>query len=113
MSIAGIAKEVTTITISAWFFGDELTPLNITGVAITVSGKRTSILLTLAGAEASCSGIVLYTYHKYRKSIESPVPLDPHGNPLSTDDEALGATYDETVRLTSSVGEGDEVRKRS
>lgn len=40
MSIAGIAKEVTTITISAWFFGDELTPLNITGVAITVCGTR-------------------------------------------------------------------------
>ena len=38
MSIAGIAKEVTTITVSAWFFGDELTPLNITGVAITVCG---------------------------------------------------------------------------
>jgi solute carrier family 35 protein C2 len=38
MSIAGIAKEVTTITISAWFFGDELTPLNITGVAITICG---------------------------------------------------------------------------
>ena len=38
MSIAGIAKEVTTITISAWFFGDELTPLNITGVGITVCG---------------------------------------------------------------------------
>jgi len=56
MSIAGIAKEgknniptivslltvfqlVTTITISSWFFGDELTPLNITGVAITVCGR--------------------------------------------------------------------------
>jgi hypothetical protein len=38
MSIAGIAKEVTTISISAWFFGDQLSPLNITGVAITVCG---------------------------------------------------------------------------
>lgn len=38
MSIAGIAKEVTTISISAWFFGDKLTPLNITGVAITACG---------------------------------------------------------------------------
>lgn len=38
MSIAGIAKEVTTISISAWFFGDQLTPLNIVGVAITVCG---------------------------------------------------------------------------
>lgn len=38
MSVAGIAKEVTTITVSAWFFGDELTPLNITGVGITICG---------------------------------------------------------------------------
>lgn len=39
MSIAGIAKEVTTIIFAAWVFGDELTPLNITGVAITTCGK--------------------------------------------------------------------------
>ena len=38
LSIAGIAKEVTTIIAAAWFFGDELTPLNITGVGITVIG---------------------------------------------------------------------------
>jgi len=68
MSIAGIAKEVTTITISAWFFGDELTPLNITGVAVTTCG------------------IALFTYHKYRKSIESTVPLDAHGNPVALED---------------------------
>ncbi|PFH52067.1 hypothetical protein AMATHDRAFT_141107 [Amanita thiersii Skay4041] len=64
MSIAGIAKEVTTITISSWFFGDKLTPLNMTGVGITVCG------------------IGLFTYHKYRKSINSTVPLDAHGNPI-------------------------------
>ncbi|KAF7982004.1 hypothetical protein HWV62_30851 [Athelia sp. TMB] len=69
MSIAGIAKEVTTITISAWFFGDELTPLNITGVAITTCG------------------IALYTYHKYEKSLNSTVPLDAHGNPLASDED--------------------------
>ena len=39
MSIAGIAKEVTTIGVSAIVFGDELTPLNITGVGITIAGK--------------------------------------------------------------------------
>jgi solute carrier family 35 protein C2 len=39
MSIAGIAKEVATISASALLFGDELTPLNITGVAVTVCGK--------------------------------------------------------------------------
>ncbi|EMD33622.1 hypothetical protein CERSUDRAFT_86980 [Gelatoporia subvermispora B] len=69
MSIAGIAKEVTTISISAWFFGDRLTPLNITGVAITACG------------------ICLYTYHKYRKSIEATVPLDAHGNPITDEEE--------------------------
>jgi solute carrier family 35 protein C2 len=40
MSIAGIAKEVTTITIAAWIFGDKLTPLNITGVGITICGAN-------------------------------------------------------------------------
>jgi solute carrier family 35 protein C2 len=39
MSIAGIAKEVTTIAVSAIVFGDELTPLNITGVGVTIGGK--------------------------------------------------------------------------
>ncbi|TFY54322.1 hypothetical protein EVJ58_g8930 [Rhodofomes roseus] len=69
MSIAGIAKEVTTISASAWFFGDELTPLNVTGVSVTICG------------------IGLYTYHKYRKSMDANVPLDAHGNPITDDDE--------------------------
>lgn len=47
MSIAGIAKEVTTIVVSAVVFGDELTPLNITGVAITVTGKLSLSHVTL------------------------------------------------------------------
>ncbi|PSR84406.1 hypothetical protein PHLCEN_2v5443 [Hermanssonia centrifuga] len=72
MSIAGIAKEVSTITLAAWFFGDELTPLNITGVAITTCG------------------IVLFTYHKYRKSIDSQLPLDAHGNPIEEDLDGRG-----------------------
>ena len=38
MSISGIFKEVTTISVSAWVFGDELTPLNILGVGITFVG---------------------------------------------------------------------------
>lgn len=28
-------------------------------------------------------GIALYTYHKYQKSIASPLPLDSHGRPIS------------------------------
>jgi len=94
MSIAGIAKEVTTISISAAVFGDSLTPLNITGVAITVFG------------------IALFTYHKYRKSLETAVPLDARGNPISIEDSVAGAdagrvNLDETARLTRSSDELD------
>ncbi|KAF7321459.1 TPT domain-containing protein [Mycena kentingensis (nom. inval.)] len=94
MSIAGIVKEVTTISISAAVFGDTLTPLNITGVGITVCG------------------IGLFTYHKYRKSIDSVVPLDAHGNPISmdalSDARTLGAVeVGETARLTRGSDEFD------
>ncbi|KAJ7124982.1 triose-phosphate transporter family-domain-containing protein [Mycena epipterygia] len=98
MSIAGIAKEVTTISISAAIFGDNLTPLNIIGVAITVCG------------------IALFTYHKYRKSLETAVPLDAHGNPISMEQAVTGPVdgrslnhveLDETARLTRGSDEFD------
>jgi solute carrier family 35 protein C2 len=69
LSIAGIFKEISTISFSAWLFGDRLTELNIIGVVIAIGG------------------ITLYTYHKYQKSIMSPVPLDKHGRPI--EEEAL------------------------
>ena len=96
MSIAGIAKEVTTISVSAWFFGDQLSPLNITGAAITVCGafsRSVIVRVELLGSGLNkmiALGICLFTYHKYRKSIDSTVPLDAHGNPIVSD-EALGS----------------------
>ncbi|KAI0329222.1 TPT-domain-containing protein [Cubamyces sp. BRFM 1775] len=93
MSIAGIAKEVTTIIFAAWFFGDELTPLNITGVAITACG------------------IALYTYHKYKRSMDKNIALDPHGNPLPEEEVADGEVAldsgytGELQRLTEDVDE--------
>ena len=37
----------------------------------------------------------MYTYHKYRKSIDSQVPLDLHGNPISEEDrEGSGVALD-------------------
>lgn len=122
MSIAGIAKEVTTIICAAWFFGDELTPLNITGVAITACGQPPSVH-SLVPVLTALAGIALYTYHKYKKSMQSNLPLDPHGNPLPEDeyeaideDVALEAgNLGERERLTSNVDEdadsdGDEER---
>ncbi|AFR93429.1 solute carrier family 35, member C2 [Cryptococcus neoformans C23] len=70
LSIAGIFKEVSTISISAWVFGDQLTTFNIIGVVITITG------------------IALYSFHKYQKSISSTVELDAEGKPITTDDSA-------------------------
>ena len=39
LSIAGIFKEVTTISFSLWVFGDQLTELNVIGVIITIFGE--------------------------------------------------------------------------
>ncbi|KAH9920106.1 triose-phosphate transporter family-domain-containing protein [Fomitopsis serialis] len=88
MSIAGIAKEVTTISASAWFFGDELTPLNLTGVSITICG------------------IGLYTYHKYRRSMDATVPLDAHGNPIIDTDQ--GGDADSSMPLQEGFAEERE-----
>lgn len=54
MSIAGIAKEVATISASALLFGDELTPLNITGVAVTVCGEFADPLYWCRFSAAPC-----------------------------------------------------------
>jgi hypothetical protein len=36
-------------------------------------------------------GIGLFTHHKYRKRLESDIPLDPDGRPLDTEEnETLG-----------------------
>lgn len=53
------------------------------------------------------TGIGLYTHHKYRKSIESAVPLDAHGNPVTAVAEEIDRTSqsEETIRLISSHGD--------
>jgi hypothetical protein len=35
----------------------------------------------------SSIGIGLFTHHKYRKRLESDIPLDPHGQPLDPEDD--------------------------
>jgi len=63
MSIAGIAKEVATISVSALIFGDELTPLNITGVAVTVCGESICPLFWHRFARHSSSPQLLTTIY--------------------------------------------------
>ncbi|SPO39590.1 related to YMD8 - putative nucleotide sugar transporter [Pseudozyma flocculosa] len=54
LSVAGIFKEVLTIMIASTIFGDELTPINITGLCIALVG------------------IGLYNYLKYRLITQGP-----------------------------------------
>ena len=37
----------------------------------------------------------MFTYHKYRKSVYSPVPLDAHGNPVAIDLGTRPDTFNE------------------
>lgn len=68
LSVAGIFKEVSTISFSAWAFGDKLTLVNIIGCAITLCG------------------IALFSYHKYQKSIRSTVEIDEAGRAVNYDE---------------------------
>lgn len=83
LSIAGIFKEVTTISISAVVFGDQLTEVNIIGVAIAITGESAKATIVPGLDLMTFAGIALYTYHKYQKSILTPLPLDAHGRPVS------------------------------
>jgi solute carrier family 35 protein C2 len=38
LSVAGIFKEIATILLSSTVFGDELTPINVTGLCIALTG---------------------------------------------------------------------------
>ncbi|KAH7099064.1 TPT-domain-containing protein [Auriculariales sp. MPI-PUGE-AT-0066] len=88
-SIVGIFKEVATITLSAWIFGDVLTPLKVTGAGVTICG------------------IALYSWHKYSKTVLAGTGSPPNaedGYDLVQDDEevfALGESDDELDSLVS------------
>jgi len=59
LSVAGIFKEVATIFVSTTVFGDELTPINISGLLITLGG------------------IAMYNVLKYRQAIRSDTKDHP------------------------------------
>lgn len=69
------------------------------------------------GIEPPWLGIALFTFHKYRKSLESSIPLDAHGNPVTGDDDADYAgeasqvvAEEECIHLTSEADFGEVIR---
>jgi hypothetical protein len=53
---------------------------------------------TVPDAKPWFAGIALFTYHKYRKMIDSPVPLDAHGRPI-IDEEDRGIALENGYNL--------------
>lgn len=102
-SIVGIFKEVATISLSAWVFGDEMTPLKITGVGVTVGG------------------IALYSYHKYRRTVEGAERAEGYARVREEEEVfALGGDADEDEedererhRRRSGAEEEEAVRRAS
>ncbi|KAJ9101762.1 hypothetical protein QFC21_003101 [Naganishia friedmannii] len=96
LSIAGIFKEVSTITVSAWVFGDELTKLNVLGVVITIFG------------------IATYSYHKYQKTMELPsnLPTAQHSLLPTTTGVRVGP-YREECRNEDDAGDQPNLSNNS
>lgn len=72
LSVAGIFKEILTIMISSTVFGDELTPINVTGLCVAILG------------------IILYNYYKYRllvQKIAEGGSISGHGEEEEDEDD--------------------------
>ncbi|TIB27593.1 hypothetical protein E3P78_00024 [Wallemia ichthyophaga] len=97
MSIAGIFKELLTIFISSAIFGDTLTPINVTGMCITILG------------------ICVYNYIKYKQVTSSNQPIDPSTGRVMEYDELN--MRDQAVESGSNdaifdIGEADDDDER-
>ncbi len=79
LSVAGIFKEVLTIGLSALIYGDELTPLNVSGLCVTIVG------------------VALYNYLRIKRMTVTPKHASEHAN--QADLEAEGEAL---VRKTTS-----------
>lgn len=75
-SVAGIFKEVATIFVSTTVFGDELTPINISGLLITLGGELAPAPRVVR-ADSRSPGIAMYNVLKYRQAIRSDTKDHP------------------------------------
>lgn len=93
LSVAGIFKEILTIMISSTVFGDELTPINVTGLCIAILG------------------IAFYNIYKYRllmaKTKEGGGAANAHGVEYEVaeeeDEEEVESGRDRYTEMNGSV----------
>lgn len=82
LSVAGIFKEVSTIFLSTLIFHDELTPINISGLCVALTG------------------IAMYNYLKYRQSLSEDTAKSLDNNRF----EALPSEEEEELAETRHHG---------
>ncbi|MCO5585166.1 hypothetical protein L7F22_039098 [Adiantum nelumboides] len=88
LSVAGIFKEILTIMISSTVFGDELTPINVTGLCVAILG------------------IILYNYYKYRLLIQKIAEggsINGHGHG-EEDEEEDDEDYEDQIENVGGRG---------
>ncbi|PWN47219.1 TPT-domain-containing protein [Violaceomyces palustris] len=93
LSVAGIFKEVLTISLASVIFGDELTPINITGLCITLLG------------------IALYNWLKYRLITKGVNVVSRSGGSTTTTSGAGGHSTLGYTPLSNQDGEEEEGRR--
>jgi len=94
MSIAGIFKEVTTILLSTWFFGDTISLINWIGLLITFAG------------------IVIFTHYKYEKSIKEAEEEDSVSGNHDIALPAYSAIAPEDMDTVDEMEEAQSSRRR-
>ncbi|KAE8226165.1 hypothetical protein CF319_g1196 [Tilletia indica] len=105
LSVAGIFKEVSTIILASTIFGDELTPINVTGLCITILG------------------IVLYNWLKYRLTVNASSSGGGNADAIEGEGESMyGGTgsanlrqrgeYTQIFDRDAEGGDDDERRER-
>lgn len=103
LSVAGIFKEVLTIALASSVFGDELTPINVTGLCITLVGigMYNFLKYRLITQGADSVGQEISGLNELGESIRSRASSIFHGNASS------GAAAGQRTRGYEHVGDDD------
>jgi len=126
LSVAGIFKEIATILLSSSVFGDELTPINVTGLCVALTGiglynylkYRLMIRNNLEGQggdhrleeEDSCTemgGTVLPTTNGARDGSRAYTQVSRNGTRVETEREVVESTKEELERRRRCEEEAD------
>ena len=107
LSVCGIFKEVLTISAAGAVFGDELSPINVSGLVITIASIAAYNVLKYTKMKRETEEEVRDILHDSMQCGLGAIPPDPGGSPrasteaLMRDDLRLATSLD-TARVENS-----------